>query len=122
MLDVKSPSSTSLAVTPSNISNLSLTLITASSVFIVGFTLLVDNLGFTIIPWSDVFPFPLSLTCISNLLTLGVDQTIGANDNSSISFKVIADGKTLETTKVLKYNDNMVEISVPVKGVTSNLS
>ena len=48
---------------------------------------------------------------------LGVDQTIGANDNSSISFKVIADGETLETTKVLRYNDNMVEISVPVKGV-----
>ena len=48
---------------------------------------------------------------------LGVDQTIEANNNSSISFKVIADGKTLETTKVLKYNDNMVEISVPVKGV-----
>lgn len=48
---------------------------------------------------------------------LGVDQTIEANNNSSISFKVIADGKTLETTKVLKYNDNMVEIIVPVKGV-----
>ena len=69
MLDVKSPSSTSLAVIPSNILKLSLTFITVSSVFIVGFTLLVDNLGFTIIPWSDVFPFPLSLTCISNLLT-----------------------------------------------------
>lgn len=48
---------------------------------------------------------------------LGVDQTIGANDNSSISFKVIADGETLETTKVLKYNDNMVEINIPVKGI-----
>lgn len=48
---------------------------------------------------------------------LGVDQTIGANNNSSISFKVIADGKTLETTKVLKYNDNMVEINIPVKGI-----
>ncbi|NGU17065.1 NPCBM/NEW2 domain-containing protein, partial [Clostridium perfringens] len=48
---------------------------------------------------------------------LGVDQTIEANNNSSISFKVIADGETLEITKVLRYNDNMVEISVPVKGV-----
>ncbi|MDM0852786.1 NPCBM/NEW2 domain-containing protein [Clostridium perfringens] len=48
---------------------------------------------------------------------LGVDQTIGANDNSSISFKIIADGETLETTKVLKYNDNMVEINIPVKGI-----
>ncbi|MDH2335951.1 NPCBM/NEW2 domain-containing protein [Clostridium perfringens] len=48
---------------------------------------------------------------------LGVDQTIEANNNSSISFKVIADGKTLETTKVLRYNDNMVEISIPVNGV-----
>ncbi|MHC9344882.1 hypothetical protein ACY0IY_17355, partial [Clostridium perfringens] len=59
MLDVKSPSSPSLAVTPSNISNLSLTFITASSVFIVVFTLLVDNFGFTIIQWSVVFQFQL---------------------------------------------------------------
>ncbi len=48
---------------------------------------------------------------------LGVDMNISAQDKSSITFKVIGDGKTLATTNVLKYADNMVSINVPVKDV-----
>ena len=48
---------------------------------------------------------------------LGVDIGISAQDKSSITFKVIGDGKTLATTNVLKYADNMVSINVPVKDV-----
>lgn len=49
---------------------------------------------------------------------VGVDGTIAAQDNSSITFKVVADGKTVATTRVLKHSDNMVAISVPVNGVS----
>ena len=48
---------------------------------------------------------------------LGVDAGIGAQNNSSIKFEIIGDGKVLETTEVLKHDDNMVYINVPVKGV-----
>ena len=48
---------------------------------------------------------------------LGVDMGIQENNNSSITFKIVGDGKTLATTNVLKYSDNMVSINVPVKGV-----
>ncbi len=48
---------------------------------------------------------------------VGVDMNVKAQNNSSITFKVIGDGKTLATTPVLKYNDNMQYINVPVKGV-----
>ena len=43
--------------------------------------------------------------------------SIGQNNNSSITFKVIGDGKTLATTNVIKYADDMVSINVPIKGV-----
>ncbi len=48
---------------------------------------------------------------------LGVDTSIAAPNKSSIKFEVIADGKVLATTDVLKYADNMVYINVPIKGV-----
>lgn len=48
---------------------------------------------------------------------LGVDATIQANNKSSVKFKIIADGKVLATTDVLKYYDNMTYLSVPVSGV-----
>ncbi|GAA0864714.1 NPCBM/NEW2 domain-containing protein [Paraclostridium tenue] len=48
---------------------------------------------------------------------LGVDMGITAQNNSSITFKVVGDGKTLATTKVLKHEDNMISINVPVKGI-----
>ena len=48
---------------------------------------------------------------------VGVDMNVSAQNKSSITFKVIGDGKTLATTPVLKYNDNMQYINVPVKGV-----
>ena len=48
---------------------------------------------------------------------VGVDMGITAQANSSISFKVIGDGKVLATTGVIKHEDNMVTINVPVKGV-----
>ena len=40
-----------------------------SSTLKVGLALLVVNLGLAIRPWSAVFPFPPSLTSISNVLT-----------------------------------------------------
>lgn len=48
---------------------------------------------------------------------IGVDPSVGENSNSSITFKVLGDGKTLATTNVMKYSDDMAYISVPVKGV-----
>ena len=49
---------------------------------------------------------------------VGVDQSsIQPNNNSSIKFKIIADGEVLATTDVLKYYDNMAYINVPVSGV-----
>ncbi|MGL6106321.1 NPCBM/NEW2 domain-containing protein [Romboutsia sp.] len=48
---------------------------------------------------------------------LGVDTSIAAQDRSSITFKVVGDGQVLATTKILKYNDNMVHINVPIQGI-----
>ena len=48
---------------------------------------------------------------------VGVDMGIASQSNSSIVFKVIADGEVLAATDVMKHADNMVEIEVPVKGV-----
>ena len=49
---------------------------------------------------------------------LGVDQSsIQPNNNSSIKFKIIADGKVLASTDVLGYYDNMAYVNVPVSGV-----
>lgn len=48
---------------------------------------------------------------------LGVDMTIAAQNNSSVKFNIIADGKTLATTNVLRYGDDMTYINVPIKGV-----
>ncbi|MDB8789110.1 NPCBM/NEW2 domain-containing protein [Romboutsia sp. 1001216sp1] len=48
---------------------------------------------------------------------VGVDMNLEAQNNSSITFKIVGDGKTLATTKVLKHEDNMQYINVPVKGV-----
>ena len=42
---------------------------------------------------------------------------IESQSNSSVVFKVIADGEVLATTSVIKHADNMVAINVPVKGV-----
>ena len=44
-------------------------------------------------------------------------MNIEAQNSSSIAFKIIADGKTLATTNVLKHADDMVYVNVPVKGV-----
>lgn len=48
---------------------------------------------------------------------VGVDMGIESQSNSSIVFKVIADGEVLASTDVMKHADNMVAIEVPVKGV-----
>ena len=48
---------------------------------------------------------------------VGVDMNLEAQNYSSITFKVIGDGETLATTKVLKHVDNMQYINVPIKGV-----
>lgn len=48
---------------------------------------------------------------------VGVDMGIESQSNSSIVFKVIADGEVLAATDVMKHADNMVAIEVPVKGV-----
>ena len=48
---------------------------------------------------------------------VGIDMGIESQSNSSVVFKVIADGEVLATTSVIKHADNMVAINVPVKGV-----
>lgn len=48
---------------------------------------------------------------------IGVDTAVGENDYSSVTFKVVGDGKTLVTTKVMNYYDNLAYINVPVKGI-----
>ena len=48
---------------------------------------------------------------------LGVDQSISAQNKSSIKFEIIGDDKVLATTDVLKHADNMKYINVPVKGI-----
>ena len=48
---------------------------------------------------------------------VGVDMNIEPQNNSSISFKIIGDGKTLATTRVLKHEDDLQYIKVPIKGV-----
>ncbi|RDY26734.1 DUF5011 domain-containing protein [Romboutsia weinsteinii] len=48
---------------------------------------------------------------------LGVDVGIASQEKSSITFKIVGDGKTLATTNVLKHADNMTHINVDVKGV-----
>lgn len=48
---------------------------------------------------------------------VGVDMNIPVQNNSSITFKVVGDGKTLATTKVMKHADDLQYIKVPIKGV-----
>ena len=48
---------------------------------------------------------------------VGVDMNLQAQDKSSITFKIVGDGKTLGTTRVLKHADDLQYIKVPVKGV-----
>ncbi|RDY27320.1 DUF5011 domain-containing protein [Romboutsia weinsteinii] len=48
---------------------------------------------------------------------LGVDMSMVSQNKSSITFKIVGDGKTLATTNVIKHEDNMVHINVPVNGV-----
>ena len=49
---------------------------------------------------------------------VGIDSSaIQPNNNSSVTFKIIADGKTLATTNVIGYYDNLAYISVPISGV-----
>lgn len=50
-------------------------------------------------------------------LKVGVAMNIAAQNNSSITFKVVGDGKTLATTNVIKHDDSLKYIKVPVKGV-----
>ena len=48
---------------------------------------------------------------------VGVDMNIAPHVGPSVSFKVIGDGETLATTKVLRHEDDMVYLNVPIKGV-----
>ena len=48
---------------------------------------------------------------------LGVDASIAPQNKSSITFKIVGDGKTLATTKVLKHADDAAYVNVDVKGV-----
>ena len=50
-------------------------------------------------------------------LMVGVDMNMEAQNNSSIIFKVIGDGETLATTKVLRYEDDLQYINVPISDV-----
>ena len=48
---------------------------------------------------------------------VGVDNKIAPQDNSSVNFEILGDGEVLAHSEVLKYADNMVYISAPIKGV-----
>ena len=48
---------------------------------------------------------------------IGVDTAVGENNNSRVTFKIVGDGKTLATTNVMHYGDNLAYINVPVAGV-----
>lgn len=50
-------------------------------------------------------------------MRVGVDMSIPEQNNSSITFKVTGDGKTLATTSVMKHADNLKYIKVPIRGV-----
>ena len=47
----------------------------------------------------------------------GVDMNIESQNNSSIIFNVIGDGKVLSRTKMLKHEDDLNYIKVPIKGI-----
>ena len=48
---------------------------------------------------------------------IGIDTSIQENDKSSVTFKIVADGKTVATTGVMGYYDNMIDVNIPVSGV-----
>ena len=48
---------------------------------------------------------------------VGVDNKIEPQDHSSVNFEILGDGEVLAHSEVLKYADNMVYISAPIKGV-----
>lgn len=48
---------------------------------------------------------------------VGVDNKIAPQDHSSVNFEILGDGEVLAHSEVLKYADNMVYISAPIKGV-----
>ena len=50
-------------------------------------------------------------------LRVGVDMNVKQQKDSSVTFKVVGDDKTLATTKVLRYEDDLEYIKVPVKDV-----
>lgn len=48
---------------------------------------------------------------------VGVDRNIVENKNSSVTFKVLADGKEVYNSGVMNYNTEAKSVSLPVKGV-----
>lgn len=48
---------------------------------------------------------------------VGVDQNIPENNNSSVTFKILADGQEVYNSGVMKYNTEAKLVRVPVKGV-----
>lgn len=49
---------------------------------------------------------------------VGVDRNIAENNNSSVTFKVLADGKEIYNSGVMKYNTEAKLVRLPVKDVT----
>ncbi|WP_195987623.1 discoidin domain-containing protein [Clostridium sp. D53t1_180928_C8] len=48
---------------------------------------------------------------------LGVDMGIVAQNNTSIEFKIIADGQVLASTGIIKHANDAVYVNVPIEGV-----
>ena len=48
---------------------------------------------------------------------VGIDTSIGQNEHSSLKFKILADGKTIASTNMMNYEDNLAYINVDVAGV-----
>ena len=48
---------------------------------------------------------------------VGIDTSIGQNEHSSLKFKILSDGKTIASTNMMNYEDNLAYINVDVAGV-----
>lgn len=48
---------------------------------------------------------------------VGIDRNIAENNNSSVTFKVLADGQEVYTSGVMKYNTEAKLVRIPLKGV-----
>ena len=49
-------------------------------------------------------------------MRLGIDQNVSENNQSSVFFKVLVDGKEVAKTDIIRYHDDLEHVRVPIKG------